>query len=205
MKLNKLSRWKTKTLLKHSFLLWNSFILFAVWLEHHGHTINLCSLWCPSPCPLVFSLPAGYPGAGVLPPDMYGQQVGIFKESDHIGLYSLVEGLDCPLGPAQGVLCHLPLLYFILHVIRRHHLLVLVLLGLPVCYFPYRLATDIYSTVHIFRPFWHELTLWLLQYCNYYMIRSLKMQRLVIHIRLCISLRTWVPGLHFLVLQRGWW
>ena len=39
------------------------------------------------------------PGLECYPPSVYCQQVGIFEEGDHIGLSSLKEGIDGPLGP----------------------------------------------------------------------------------------------------------
>ena len=44
-----------------------SLLSFNVQPGHCGNTIGLCSLWLPSPCPLLFSLPAEYPRAGVSP------------------------------------------------------------------------------------------------------------------------------------------
>ena len=136
------------------------------------------------------------------PPGVYGQPLGEWPCRSLL----LPRGHQLPLGPAQGVLCHLLLLQLTLHQIRSHGLCIPVLLSFPVCNLPHEPAikyTVLY--MYVFRPFWHELTLWLLQYYNYHMNGSLEMQRFFIYIRLYISLRVWVPDFHFLVLWRGWW
>ena len=120
-----------------------------------------------------------------------------------------MKGLDCFLGPLQGAHCHFLLLYLLIGVVRCHCHLVFILLWLSVSDFPYEPAINknieyckyisaistwtyivsvgIYNTV---------ITTW---------TEAWRYTGLVVLIRFRISLRAWVPGLHFLVLWRGWW
>ena len=58
-----------------------------------------------------------------------------------------------------------------------------------------------------FWPFRHEFTLHMSVsvYSNYHMKGSWEMHKFIVCMRLQISLRACVPGLHFLVRLTGWW